>query len=633
MCGIAGSLGIALERATPAVERMRRALAHRGPDDQGTEILHAPGFEHPVVLAHNRLSIIDLSPAGHQPMFRDERRLALSFNGEIYNFQETRSELERLGQIFVSSSDSEVLLAAYRVWGQESVERMRGMFAWALADLRQGQVWLCRDRLGIKPLYLARPRTGGLLFASEVRALLAAGRDLVTPRASLGAIESFLSQGMVCGFDSIIQGIALLPPATSVTFDWAGREMERRRYWKLSFPRASEENRLKRSAAVGMLRETLREAVRLHLIAEVPLGIFLSSGVDSSALATVASEVHRGGIHTLSVGFDQPEFDETAEAGTLARRLKTHHTVVRLAGAELLGDIEQVFAAMDQPTVDGFNTYVVSRAARQAGLTVALSGLGGDELFGGYASFRDVPRATTLRRILPFSFRLPTVAHEWICQIGGRAAAKAMELLVRPPSTVEAYLLRRELFLPDERRVLHNGSWPALMTDAELGEQVAALSERNRVSALELNSYMRDMLLRDADVFSMAVGLELRVPLLDHTFVESVVSLPGTWKGPDPRPKPLLVDAVGPTLPVHVLERRKRGFTFPWNAWLRGPMRDRVQRALHEQDVWRAVGIIPHAPARLWTRFVDQDGRVGGLQIVALWVLQDFVQRHALALA
>jgi len=608
-------------------------MTHRGPDDHGTEVLTAPGFEHPVIFAHNRLAIIDLSAAGHEPMFRASRRLALTYNGEVYNFGELRAELQGRGGTFTSATDAEVILAGYEAWGTKSVERMRGMFAFAVADSAEGRVWLCRDRLGIKPLYVARPKSGGLLFASEVRALLAAGREFVPPRASRTAIESFLAQGMVCGFDAIVENVSLVPPATSVSLAWNGRELERRRYWTLPFPREAEENGVRRKAAVAQLGHELREAVRLHLIADVPLGIFLSSGVDSSAIATVATEVRRGGIHTLSVGFDQPDFDETSEASDLALHLGTEHTVLRLTGAELLADIDQVFAAMDQPTVDGFNTYVVSRAARQAGLTVALSGLGGDELFGGYASFRDVPRATALRRLLPFSIRAPHRAQDWACRIGGRGAVKALELFARPPSTVETYLLRRELLLPNERRALHSGQWQGLTSDWAIAEDVSSLSESNRVSALELSSYMRDMLLRDGDVFSMAVGLELRVPLLDHVFVEGVVRLPGDWKEPDPRPKPLLLDAVGPALPASVPDRRKRGFTFPWDAWIRGPMRTRVDRAVHEQEVWKAVGIAPAAPEQLWTRFHAGDPRVGGLQVMALWVLHEYAHRHGLAVA
>jgi asparagine synthase (glutamine-hydrolysing) len=630
MCGIAGALGLAEDTAIVVAERMRRAVVHRGPDDHGTEVLRAEGARHPVLFTHNRLAIIDLSAAGHEPMFHGGRKLALTFNGEIYNFEELRKELEAHGFRFESRTDAEVILAAYRAWGRDAVHRFRGMFAFALADAAAGEVWLCRDRLGVKPLYLTRPSSGGLLFASEVRAILAAGRDLVPRRASPAALESFLSQGMVCGFDSIIAGIALLPPATSLRLDWDGAERERKQYWSFPFPPAVEEVREGRTEAVEVLGHELRRAVRLHLIADVPLGIFLSGGIDSSALATVASEVRHGGIHTLSVGFDQPEFDETHEATELATTLGTSHTALRLTGPELLDDIEHVFAAMDQPTVDGFNTYVVSRAARRAGLTVALSGLGGDELFGGYPSFRDVPRAAALRRLVPFPVRLPESAGRWASRIGGRGAAKLIELLARPASTVEAYLLRRELLLPAERRALHEGTLPAPEIHPAVLAELSRLSEANQVSALELGNYMQHMLLRDADVFSMAVGLELRVPLLDHVFVEGVVRLPGRWKAPDPRPKPLLIDAVGPGLPPAISGRRKRGFTFPWDAWIRGPLRTRVQHALNEREVWSSVGLDPVAPSRLWSQFDSGDGRVQGLQVMALWVLQEYVRRHEL---
>ena len=632
MCGIAGAVGLPVERATVAVERMRLALAHRGPDDHGTELLRAEARANPVVLAHNRLSIIDLSPAGHEPMFYDGRDLAMTYNGEIYNFEEIRTRLVERGFSFRSRTDAEVILAAYRAWGPAAVERFRGMFAFAIADAKAGDLWLCRDRLGIKPLYLFRPAVGGLLFASEVRGILAAGPELVPPRASASALESFPSQGMVCGAAAIVEGISLLPPATSLRLDWDGVEIRRERYWSLPFAPEDDDSRGRREDAVAELSGELRRAVALHLIADVPLGIFLSGGVDSSALATVASEVQRGGIHTLSVGFDQAEFDETAEASTLAQELGSHHTSLKLTGADLLDDVEHVFASMDQPTVDGFNTYVVSRAARQAGLTVALSGLGGDELFGGYASFRDVPRAAFFRGLLPFTIQMPEGAQQWASRVGGRGAAKVIELLGRPPSTIEAYLLRRELLLPAERKALHEGRWEAPAEDRPEFPGLSALSSANQVSALEFTHYMHHMLLRDGDVFSMAVGLELRVPFLDHVFVEKVVKLPGEWKGRRPRPKGLLLDAVGPALSPSVARRRKRGFTFPWDAWFRGPMCDGVRKALSQREVWSNVGLDPQVPELLWQRFEAGDARVGGLQLMALWVLQRFVERHNLRL-
>jgi asparagine synthase (glutamine-hydrolysing) len=586
----------------------------------------------PVVLAHNRLAIIDLSAAGHEPMFTREKALALTFNGEIYNFRELRRELQSRGHEFRSQTDAEVILAAYTTWGVDAATRFRGMFAFALADASRATVWLCRDRLGIKPLYVTRPTRGGLLFSSELRALLATGPELVPPRLSPSALESYLSQGMVCGFQAIVDGVSLVAPATSVLVDWSGRELEQRKFWALSFPPEADEASPSRTKVVSALGDELRHAMRLHLISDVPLGIFLSGGVDSSVLATIASELQPKGLHTLSIGFDQPEFDETREASELASALGTEHTVVRVTGPELLDDIEHVLAAMDQPTVDGFNTFVVSRAARQAGLTVALSGLGGDELFGGYASFRDVPLATSMRKLLPFSIRLPEGTSRWAARFGGRATAKALELVARPSSTVESYLLRRELFLVPERRRLHDATWAGLEMDALLSSDLSLLSEANQVSALELTSYMRDMLLRDADVFSMAVGIELRVPLLDHAVVDAVVQLPGKWKRPDPRPKPLLLDAVGPTLHPEVRERPKRGFTFPWTVWLRGPMRARARERMSQGDLWTSVGIDPQVPPGLWERFENGDSTVGGLQMMALWGLQDYVARNQLAL-
>jgi asparagine synthase (glutamine-hydrolysing) len=596
-------------------------------------VLWAKQSSDPVVLAHNRLAIIDLSTAGHEPMFAQGKSLALTFNGEIYNFRELRTDLQSQGHEFRSQTDAEVVLAAYATWGIDAAQRFRGMFAFALADAASGTVWLCRDRLGIKPLYVSRPGRGGLLFSSELRALLATGPGLVPPKISPPALESFLSQGMVCGLEAIVDGVSLVAPATSVLVDWTGRELEQRRYWMLSFPSAVDEASPSRTKVVSALGDELRHAMRLHLISDVPLGIFLSGGVDSSALATIASELQSEGLHTLSIGFDQPEFDETREATELASALGTEHSVVRVTGPELLNDIEHVLAAMDQPTVDGFNTFVVSRAARQAGLTVALSGLGGDELFGGYRSFRDVPLATSVRRLLPFSVRFPDGTARWAARFGGRATAKALELVARPASTVESYLLRRELFLSPERRSLHDATWSGLEMEGLLSTDLSRLSEPNQVSALELTSYMRDMLLRDADVFSMAVGLELRVPLLDHAVVDAVVQLPGKWKGPDPRPKPLLLDAVGPSLLPTVRERPKRGFTFPWTAWLRGPMRARARQSLNQKELWAAVGIDPQVPGVLWERFEEGDPIVGGLQIMALWVLQDYIARTQLALA
>ena len=343
------------------------------------------------------------------------------------------------------------------------------------------------------------------------------------------------------------------------------------------------------------------------------------------------------------MGLDQPTFDESAAAAKVAFELGTEHRNVMLTGEEMLRDISEVFDAMDQPTVDGFNTYFVSRAARRAGLTVALSGIGGDELFGGYGTFRDVPRAilaakwaqqlmgaraTENGRPSRGSVRPP---------IGGRGALKLAEMLTRTPSLESMYLLRRELFLSAERRALHarpescdeESGVPEWEMD-DLGGLGTKGDVGNTISAFELAHYLRYMLLRDADVFSMAVGLEVRVPFLDHVFVEAAVPLPGRWKGNDGRAKPLLLDAVGPRLPSWIATQRKRGFAFPWRAWLVGPLRDRAHAALANRDVWRTVGLTEEKPEEMWFRFLQDDARVGASQIVALWVLAEYAQAHSL---
>ncbi len=642
MCGIAGILGIAPERAGPAAERMLVALKHRGPDADGIQAVADPtGVAPPAVLVHTRLAIIDLSPAGRQPMADamdpGPHRPWIVFNGEIYNFQEVRAELAKHGLVARTGTDTEVILLAYRLWGPAAVERFRGMFAFALADPARGRVWLARDRLGIKPLYWRRPTEGGLLFASEVRALLAAGPELTPPRLCPRALESFLAQGAVYGNEAHIEGVQALGPGETLTTDWSGNVIETRRYWDLPFVQAGAPVS-SRPDAVSRLGAVAREAVRQHLIADVPVGVFLSSGIDSTAVATLATEVAAGRVRTISIGFDRPEFDETAVAEQFARELETDHKVVRIAAADIRADFDQVLAAIDQPTVDGFNTYYVSRAARQAGLTVALSGLGGDEVFGGSASFRDVPRAGRWLRVARPRWLVGPAARWLSMRLGSRGALKFAEAMARPIDPVQLYLLRRELFLPAERRSLfplpaESDPLTGLTSEAleALTRQAAGLDAENRVSALELTGYMRHMLLRDADVFSMAHGLELRVPLLDHELVGAAAGMPGAWKRPGTVSKRLLIDAAGPRLPRRAATLPKRGFTFPWPDWFRGDLANIARDRLTDRGSSTALGIDPAAPGKLWNRFRQRDPAVGGLHILALVVLADMAVRQRLS--
>jgi asparagine synthase (glutamine-hydrolysing) len=646
---------------------MREALRHRGRDDEGLEVIAGPGDAPHAILVHTRLSIVDTSPAGHQPM-RDApphpagRPNYVTYNGEIYNFRELRRELGALGFVTRTGTDTEVILHAYRAWGVRAVERFDGIFAFCLLDVERGLAWLCRDHVGVKPLYVRELSTGGLLFASEVRALLAAGRELVPRALNREALESFLAQGAVIGEDSIVSGVTALAPGESRVVDFAGRGTPAVRYWSATFGHgdgvrrqaadgsadaaALAEPPRNRDALVRELAAALRTTVRGQLQAEVPVGLFLSSGIDSSALAVLAREVCEEPLRTLAVGFDVPGFDETKTAEITARTLGTVHQRVELTGRDIHGSLDAVLEATDSPTVDGFNTYFISRAARMAGLTVALSGVGGDELFGGYSTFSIVPRALKLRRAAaPLGAaaleRLSRSA-DWLAGrrvLGGRARGlrKLSRLFEQPADLTALYLLRRELFSATARRALlpqpqasdaQTGLPLALL--AGLGRATPSDHALDRIAALEYAVYLRYMLLRDADVYSMVNGIELRVPLLAHPVVELAAKAPGAWRKRDPRPKPLLLDAVGPSLPSYTYRAKKRGFTLPWRAWLLGDLRERARAAAHASS-WQSAGIDAEAPARLWKAFTLGDQRVSALEVLGLIVLEAYLREHALA--
>lgn len=635
MCGIGGSIGVGGDLAERG-SRLLGALRHRGPDDEGMEC-PAEG----VLLVHTRLAILDLSPAGHQPMRVDwpdgRGSVWVVFNGEIFNFEEIKRELAELGLPCRTRSDTEVILRSYQAWGDAFVDRFRGMFALCLVDTARGEALLVRDRLGIKPLYLHRPAGGGVVFASQVTALLALGEKLVPARVDPASLESYFAQGAVQGYGTIVDGVQMLPPGTIARVDLrSGAELGRWTYWSLP---SGPQPEVSREEAVAELHGLLRESMRMRLISDVPVGLFLSGGVDSAAVLALAAEVSGGVVRTLNVGFDVAAFDESEPAAQTAAEFGAHHTSILVRGQDLLDALPRALAAIDQPTIDGTNTFVVSAAAREAGLTVALSGLGADELFGGYASFRDVPRAMTMRR----RFRpAPLLAGVVGATSRSRPTAKLAEALRRTPTPLAMYLLRRELLLPAERRSLH--PLPAA-SDRETGipsdlsrellRRSAGYDEQNAVSFFELELYMRHMLLRDSDAFSMAAPIELRVPLLDHRLVEAVFRQPGRWKRPDPRPKPLLLDAVGPRIPERAWRSPKRGFTFPWASWFAadGALAPIARDVAHDAECWRSIGVSPEGVTRIWEQCSRGDRRSSPMALLGLVALHHYVHRHRLRAA
>jgi len=626
MCGIAGLFrpaGLAPNDVT-AVERMNAAQSHRGPAASG---IHSDGR---IVLGHRRLSIIDVSTVANQPMCNEDRSIWVTYNGEVYNYPELRHELVARGHVFRSNSDTEVILHGYEEWGIDRLlERLRGMFAFGLYDSERCLCILCRDRLGIKPLYVHEDRSGGIVtFASEVKALLANG--LVPNQRDMQAVAGFLVSGSIPSPATIIKGVSSVPPGHYLAIRERGTSL--RKYWDLSDVPPTRE-----SADIEHVRALLQDSVSRHLMSDVPLGVFLSGGVDSGALvafasrandfpvvagfsrtnddASVASAFRRTQLKTLTVVFDEAQFTEAAEAAAVARRFGTDHQEIRVTRQEFIGELSNILAAMDQPTNDGVNTYFVSRAARQAGLTVVLSGLGGDEVFFGYKHYRWLNgRAAWLAACPSAARQLLTKGAALWGRARGQDNLMRMDFLQTGVSSRELYLLLRGFFAPRhvmqlldlDRRQLDG------IVEQHFDSNVATdeSTSPNAFNHIEFKRYLHDQLLRDADVFSMAHSIEARVPFLDHTVVEYAASLRAAEKIGNGINKPLLVGAVDDPLLFKAASAAKRGFSFPMAAWMKDSADDLESMAVGGDMLNRG------AVRSLW-----KDFRAGHLHWSRAWAL------------
>lgn len=621
MCGIAGAVfwdheGSSVDESA-VVCAMTEALSHRGPDGEGVAVCGRIASESRdrrarAWLGHRRLAIIDLTDRAAQPM-ATASGVSITFNGEIYNFKDLRRELETFGRRFRSDSDTEVVLQGYEQWGETVVERLRGMFAFAIWDSRADTLLVARDRLGIKPLYLHCTKTH-VLFASEVRAILASG--LVPRRMDLVALDQFLASQSVAPPRTLIRGIEMMSPATSVRFGPRGRAPERQ-YWDL-LGSARHSRQVTRAESRARVRDLLSESTALHLVSDVPVGVFLSSGIDSTAVAAL---VQRAGVQTQTfcVSFPATSYDEGPRARIIAARLGTDHVDIPLTESECRGQLPQAVAAVDHPSADGINTYVVSRAVRAAGLKVALSGLGGDELFGGYPSFRRLRRIATYARAWRWSPRpMRRMAAATVRTLGATSStSKAAALLETDGGLPEAYPLLRQLF-SSARRVELLGS-AIVEAAAREGDSCAALLERavesypdmglmSLVSYAEARTYMHDVLLRDTDQMSMRHGLEVRVPLLDHRLVEYVMGLSDDAKHAPGMPKRLLVDSVGGDVLPAIAGRPKQGFVLPFDGWMRGELRDFCEHHLGPYGLAGRQLLRREAVQSVWRSFLDGRG-------------------------
>jgi asparagine synthase (glutamine-hydrolysing) len=616
MCGIAGVLFADPQRPADAaaLKAMGDSIAHRGPDGEG--YWQEPG----VGLVHRRLSIIDLA-GGAQPIGNEDGSVQVVFNGEIYNYRELRMGLEARGHRFRTQSDTEVLVHLYEDEGERLVERLRGMFAFALWDRNERRLLLARDRVGIKPLYVYRD-VEKLLFGSELKAILA--HPGVSRALDVAALEDYLAFGVVPAPRSIFERIEKLPAAHVLTTR-AGDWRSPRRYWKLRLEPDHGPSPAEWQEAV---RAKVDEAVRLHLIADVPVGAFLSGGLDSSAVVATCGQVAAEPVQTFSIGFQEESHSELPYARRVAEQFGTRHAE-EVVTPDAVGLVDELTRYYDEPFADpsAVPTFLVARLARR-GVKVALSGDGGDEAFGGYARYAHDLKEASLRRWLPSWFRRlalvpagrawpkadwlprPLRAKTLLTNLGrdaGGAYANTLTLC-RPP-------LRRQLLAPDlarslnghdPERTIREGHATALPDDA-LGGMIAA----------DVAMLLPDDFLVKVDRASMAHGLEVRPPLLDHELLELAARIPSRWKVHNGETKWVFKQAYRDRLPAEVTERRKQGFEMPIDAWLRGPLRDCFESAVLDPRA-RAGALIDQAAARsVYRAHVRGTGRHGAV----LWSL------------
>ena len=643
MCGIAGILGRVNDANEAALRRMAAALAHRGPDAEGFWKSSPDARGEGCLLAHRRLAILDLTSAAAQPM-TDPRGQTIIFNGEIYNYLDLRRGLAAAGQTVESSGDTAVLLRLLAMQGHQALSKLRGMFALALWDDAKRSLLLARDPLGIKPLYVCHnPQTDdnrewSLLFASEVRAILAAGL-LRSPRLDTDAVASVVWNGFVMGPGTAVRGVESVAPGEFRLLDGRGNLTQRETFW--SIPMADSG-----AANAAELREVLGKSVRLHLASDVALGVFLSGGIDSSAVAHLAQKSSDRPIHTFTLAFEEPAYNEAPHARAVAAAIGTEHQEVVLSEGQFVASLEAALDSLDQPTFDALNSYYISKAVREAGLTVALVGTGGDELFGGYSSFRHVP---SLRRWARRASWVPQAAKVGAARIvaaattprpGALAAqtrwAKLPEMVRAGDDLVRLYQLSYALFLPDFQAQLLDGT--AAATDVRLGLPPAMHQKLRRetdgrsslaaLSVLEQRCFLGERLLRDIDAASMAVSLETRLPLVDQVVLETVIRLPDELRYQPLGRKQILRDVALGGLDPRLFERPKRGFEMPFGAWARRRLGGQMDAVMRDRLLAARVGLSGDAVARLWQAFQDGAPGLYWSRVWALYVLLRWCDRH-----
>lgn len=638
MCGIAGIVGQINDKNRSALKRMNDAMQHRGPDGEGYWDSVADDGGWGLMLAHRRLAILDLTSAAAQPMVDPVAGHVLAMNGEIYNYTELKRCLSAKGHNFWSTGDTAVMLRTLGEEGCAGVNSLRGMFAFAFWNVTERTLLIARDPLGIKPLYIAcnseATGTWKLAFASEVRALLAS-RLLGTPRLNPRAVASVVWNGFVVAPETIVDQVEAILPGELRTYDSRGHELARKQYWTM---RASSQLHPVDEAE---LSEALKECVRLHLASDVPLGVFLSGGIDSSAVANLAHKASGRSINTFTLTFEEETYNEAVIARKVAAAIGAHHRELLLTERHFTKGLEPALESLDQPTFDALNSYYMSHAVREAGLKVALVGTGGDELFGGYATFRDLPALHRLR-LMPKA--LCAVAGKSASWVMGRTSrhmprqtrwAKLPEMLNRHGNLLSLYQMAYALFLPEFQSQLLAQGAPDVLVDGLPAERRMRLAEEARgrsalatISVLEQRLFLGERLLPDTDAASMSASIEVRLPLVDQVLSACVDRLPIAQRFDPVGKKSMLRRTALQGLDPLLFDRPKAGFVLPYDRWLRSGLGKVVDETMRDTNAVRQAGLNPQAASQLWTAFRDGAPGLYWSRVWAVYVLIWWCRRH-----
>jgi asparagine synthase (glutamine-hydrolysing) len=628
MCGINGIFGLTDSQiAEKKISAMNTCMSHRGPDDEGVFIGEK------IALGHRRLSIIDLSAAGHQPMRSFDGRYQIIYNGELYNYKELKFELQRVvsgsdhkAYIFQTNTDTEVIIAAYARWGANCLARFNGMFAFAIWDDQLKELFVARDRLGIKPLYYFY--TNGIFgFSSEIRSLVASGQ--IPKKIDEESLIDYLRYQTVHAPRTIFKGVKMLMPGHYI--EMKNEKLISKKYWDLTKNISSASKGKNYTAVCKDVNDLLTQGVERRLIADVPFGAFLSGGIDSSVIVGLMSKVSTEKIKTFSVTFDESEFSEAKYARLIADKFNTDHHEIKLKPVDFIEELPNALKAMDHPSGDGPNTYIVSKATKNAGITMALSGLGGDELFAGYEVFKrslELNKKNWLNAVPQF---LRSGGAALLTSLKpGIASEKVAELIKQKKVDFNSfYPLSRQVLMDYQISKIVNGQLNKNRVTEIIDEShIADLDlQISKVSIAEISTYMQNVLLRDTDQMSMAHALEVRVPFLDYKLVEYVLGVPDEFKSVA-SPKKLLVDSLGELLPSEIVNRPKMGFTFPWKHWIKNELKVFCEQRLFSLAQRRFFN--ETAVMKLWSDFLADDPRVTWSRIWHLVVLENWMQENGI---